>query len=126
MSAEVETARLDVWLWRARFFKTRSLATEFVTRKGVRVQRLGFQVRKIDKPGYHITLGDQLAFAFGGQLHHIEVRAMGVRRGPASEAFMLYDAAETRDPVDLSGQRGHIGPDLLLRSPREDHDLYRD
>ena len=118
MSEEGESARLDVWLWRARFFKTRSLATEFVTRKGVRVQRRGFEVRKIDKPGYTINPGDQLAFAISGHLHHIEVRALGVRRGPASEALMLYDAAETRDPVDLSGQRGHIGPDTLLRSPR--------
>ncbi|GBF57742.1 heat shock protein 15 [Candidatus Phycosocius bacilliformis] len=96
-----DRARLDVWLWRARFFKTRSMATEFVTRKGVRLVRGGLGVRKIDKPGYQIAPGDVLAFASGGQAHHLQILALGVRRGPASEAVLLYNAAIDPDEVDV-------------------------
>lgn len=115
MSEEADRARLDVWLWRARFFKTRSLASEFVSRKGVRLARGGLAVRKIDKPGYTIAPGDALAFAIAGHLYHVEILALGVRRGPASEAVLLYNTAISRDEVDLSGQQGHIGAEKLLR-----------
>lgn len=109
MSEDADRARLDVWLWRARFFKTRSLASEFVSRKGVRLARGGLAVRKIDKPGYTIAPGDVLAFAISGHPFHVEILALGVRRGPASEAILLYTNLNSRDEVDLSGQHGHIG-----------------
>lgn len=118
MREEADRARLDVWLWRARFFKTRSLATEFVSRKGVRLARGGLAVRKIDKPGYTIAPGDVLAFAIAGHPFHVEILALGVRRGPASEAVLLYNTAISRDEVDLSSQQRHIGTEKLLRSHR--------
>ena len=49
-----DTLRLDVWLWRARFFKTRSLAAGHVRRRGVRLSHNG-QTRRVDKPGQVIT-----------------------------------------------------------------------
>jgi ribosome-associated heat shock protein Hsp15 len=85
-----EHARLDVWLWRARFFKTRPLATEFVIRKGVRLARGGLPVRKIIKAGYSLTQGDILAFSIGGRPFHLQVLDFGSRRGPAAEAALLY------------------------------------
>jgi ribosome-associated heat shock protein Hsp15 len=88
--AGTDRARLDVWLWRARFFKTRALASSFIAGKGVRLERGGLPVRKIDKPGYDIAVGDRLAFAFGGRVHLIQIAAMGTRRGPPSEAAILY------------------------------------
>jgi ribosome-associated heat shock protein Hsp15 len=89
-SEEEDRTRLDVWLWRARFFKTRPLATDFITRKGVRLARGGLPVRKIVKAGYALSLGDELAFSIGGNPVHLEVRDFGTRRGPPAEAQLLY------------------------------------
>lgn len=93
MSEAVETLRLDVWLWRARFFKTRTLATDYVNGRGVRISRAG-QVRKVTKPSATIIPGDVLTFSRGGTIHIIEVLAIGTRRGPASEAATLYQTVE--------------------------------
>jgi ribosome-associated heat shock protein Hsp15 len=82
--------RLDVWLWRARFFKMRGMASDFVSAKGVRLARGALPVRKINKPSYEIKTGDILAFTTHGHTHHLEIRALGQRRGPAEEAAGLY------------------------------------
>jgi ribosome-associated heat shock protein Hsp15 len=87
---EDDHARLDVWLWRARFFKTRPMAGEFIAKKGVRLARGGLPVRKINKAGYALTLGDVLAFSIGGKPFHLEVQGFGARRGPPAEAQLLY------------------------------------
>jgi ribosome-associated heat shock protein Hsp15 len=88
--ADGDHARLDVWLWRARFFKTRALATDFITRKGVRLARGGLPVRKIVKAGHGLALGDVLAFSLNGKSVHLEILDFGTRRGPPSEALGLY------------------------------------
>ena len=81
--------RVDIWLWRARFFKTRALAAAFVTGKGVRLTRHG-QTRKIDKPGTRLLPGDVLTFYLRQGVETIEILDAGTRRGPASEAETLY------------------------------------
>jgi ribosomal 50S subunit-recycling heat shock protein len=84
-----DACRADVWLWRARFFKTRSMAARFVEEGRVRLTRRG-QESRLDKSARPVKVGDQLVFALGGRLVAVTVQAMGERRGPAPEARTLY------------------------------------
>ena len=89
---EAESApalRLDIWLWRARFYKTRAMATQSVRRRAVRISR-GEQTRRTNKPGAMILPGDIVTFRKAGDILDIEVLGLGERRGPASEAQLLY------------------------------------
>ncbi|CAN5462640.1 S4 domain-containing protein [soil metagenome] len=81
--------RADVWLWRARFFKTRSLAAKFLDEGKVRLTRAGAETR-IDKCARPLKVGDQLVFAVGGKLIAVAVEELGERRGPPAEARGLY------------------------------------
>ena len=85
--------RADVWLWRARFFKTRSLAGRFVEEGRIRLTRAGAESR-VDKPSRGLRLGDGLVFAIGGRIVSVRVVGFGERRGPASEARELYETVE--------------------------------
>ena len=85
--------RIDVWLWRARFFKTRSLAATFADGGRVHLTR-GGQDSRIDKASRAVKLGDQLVFGLSGKLIAIRVEALGDRRGPASEARLLYETVD--------------------------------
>jgi ribosome-associated heat shock protein Hsp15 len=78
--------RLDKWLWQARFFKTRSLAARYVETSRCRVDG-----RVTDKPHAAVAPGMVLTFALGSRVRVIRIRALGERRGPASEAHALYD-----------------------------------
>lgn len=84
-----DAARVDVWLWRARFFKTRSLAAKFVDEGRVRLTRAG-QESRLDKPARPVKTGDRLVFAVGGRLIDVTVEGLGERRGPPAEARTLY------------------------------------
>ena len=85
-----EACRLDVWLWRARFFKTRALAAHYLEEGRVRLSRRGTLETRVDKASRAVRPGDDLVFAIGGRLFAITVRALGERRGPAAEARQLY------------------------------------
>ena len=95
MSSDGDSCRLDVWLWRARFFKTRALAARFLEEGRLRVTRPGAEPMRIDKPSRTVRPGDSLLFAIGGRLIEIEVKGLGERRGPASEAQSLYSEGAT-------------------------------
>lgn len=82
--------RIDKWLWCARFFKTRSLASKFVAGGGVRLTRAA-ATQRIEKSSALIRPGDSLAFALGERLRIIEILALAARRGPAAEAQTLYN-----------------------------------
>ena len=77
--------RLDKWLWAARFFKTRSLATEAVN--GGKVELNGLR----PKPSKELQTGDQLRIRLGAFVHAVTVRALSDRRGPASAAALLFE-----------------------------------
>lgn len=91
-----DSCRADVWLWRARFFKTRSMAAKYVEEGRVRHTRGAAQTR-LDKPSRALKLGDQLVFALGGRVIAVQVEAFGERRGPPAEARGLY--SETPPPT---------------------------
>lgn len=84
-----DALRADVWLWRARFFKSRSGAARIIEEGRVRHRRDRSQTR-LDKPARLLRPGDELVFAVGGRAFAIRVLALGNRRGPPAEARLLY------------------------------------
>ena len=96
MNDALETCRVDVWLWRARFFKTRSLAARVIDHGGVRLSRGGSRA-PLDKPSRLVHCGDVLAFAQGSRWLAVRVEALGARRGPAAEARGLYSILREPD-----------------------------
>ena len=99
MTGPRATERIDKWLWHARFFKTRSLATAEVAAGHLRLNG-----QKIGKPAHPVGEGDTLTFPQGGRIRLIRVTSLGTRRGPATEAQALYidlDApVATRSPLE--------------------------
>jgi ribosome-associated heat shock protein Hsp15 len=89
--SEIEPCRIDVWLWRARFFKTRGLAAKFVEAERVRRSRPGQETVRLEKASRSVRPGDQLVFAIGGRLFDLVIASCGERRGPAAEARGLYE-----------------------------------
>lgn len=83
--APADDVRLDKWLWAARFFKTRSLATEAVN--GGKVELNGLR----PKPSKAIKIGDQLRVRVGPFIHAVTVRSLSERRGPPSAAALLFE-----------------------------------
>ena len=96
MSAEIESCRIDVWLWRARFLKTRALAAAFVEGGNVRRASLqpGGAPTRLQKAGAPVRPGDILVFALAGRLIQARIKALGMRRGPAAEAQTLFEFVE--------------------------------
>lgn len=84
--------RIDKWLWAARFFKTRSLATEAIHAGHIKLN--GNTV----KPARELRLGDTLDLAIGDEKWTVEVLGLNDLRRPASEAQQLY--AETPESHD--------------------------
>ncbi|WP_411832499.1 RNA-binding S4 domain-containing protein [Pseudoxanthomonas mexicana] len=82
------SVRLDLWLWAARFFKTRSLARQAVETGKVEVggQRA--------KPSRAVKVGDEVQVQRGDEQFRLRVLALSVQRGPASVAQSLYLESE--------------------------------
>ena len=87
MTDPLFTLRIDKWLWAARFYKTRSLATAAIHAGHVKLN--GATV----KPARDLRPGDTLELAIGDAPWTIEVLGLNDQRRPASEAQRLY--AET-------------------------------
>lgn len=85
---------MDVWLWRARLFKTRAMAASAAQAGRIRRTRLGVQ-RRVEKASDLVRVGDELIFASGGRLTALRVAALGARRGPATEARTLFQPLDS-------------------------------
>lgn len=101
-----ETQRLDKWLWFARFFKTRSLATRACASARLRVNTV-----PTSKAHHAVRIGDVLTFPAGPYIRVVRILALGERRGPASEARRLYEDLDPPRP------QAPPAPGLALRDP---------
>jgi ribosome-associated heat shock protein Hsp15 len=84
----MDSVRLDKWLWAARFYKTRSAATDAIT--GGKVDVNGDRA----KPAKAIKPGDEVRLRSGPYEHILIVRQLADRRGPASVAQTLYEETD--------------------------------
>lgn len=100
-----ERMRIDVFLWRARFFKARSGATEAIETQGARIERSG-HVRRIDKPSTLVAPGDLLSFAALSGSRLVRILALPARRCPPSEAALCYEALEADVARRPASERG--------------------
>ena len=78
------SVRVDKWLWAARFFKTRSLASTAV--KGGKIKVNGHNA----KPSTSVRAGQRLSVSKGDVLFEVDVQDVSDKRGPASDAQALY------------------------------------
>jgi ribosome-associated heat shock protein Hsp15 len=117
----MEPVRLDRWLWAARLVKTRALGVESI--KGGRVDGNGERA----KPSREVRPGDTIDIRGSSLRRTVLVRATAAKRGPASEAALLYEETEEsrerreriaadRRLTGMSGQRG--GPRPTKRDRR--------
>jgi ribosome-associated heat shock protein Hsp15 len=98
--------RLDKWLWAARFFKTRSLATEAIN--GGKVHVNGQRV----KPGKEIDIGSSLTITREQGRWEVVVNGLSAQRRPASEAVLLYEESlESVAARALEDERRHLEKD---------------
>ena len=115
----MEHVRVDKWLWAARFFKTRSAATEAVV--GGHVQVNGARV----KPARDVAVGDLLEIRRGPDRWTVTVTGLADRRGSASLAATLYeetpDSAAERERHRAERRLARpLGADLSARPTKRD------
>ena len=104
---EMTALRIDKWLWAARFFKTRSLASEAVDTGKVKVG--GDKV----KPARSVRVGDELAIDNGAETWEVAVLGLSDKRGAAPVARLLY--AET--PASVARREQLAEDRKLFREP---------
>jgi len=103
------TVRLDKWLWAARFFKTRSLATDAIDRGRVRVE--GEPV----KPARNVKVNDKLLIDNGSDRWEVVVAAISDKRGPAPVARELYfETEESIAKRELNKEARRLFPEPSL------------
>jgi ribosome-associated heat shock protein Hsp15 len=113
-----DSERLDKWLWCARFFKTRVLASAFCETSGVRIAAAGAKAQPVRKAHYQIRPGDVLTFvqAHGpakGEVRVLRVAGLSERRLSPLLASALYD--DLAPPADKPPPT----PEEMTVAPRE-------
>jgi len=109
---ELETIRLDKWLWTARFFKTRKLATDAISGGKVHLNN------QRTKPGKDVKPGALVSISKDGLRWDVIIIALSNQRRAAKEAALLYE--ETAE--SLAKREQQI---ILLREQRELFDFSR-
>jgi ribosome-associated heat shock protein Hsp15 len=93
MEQNLDSLRLDKWLWYARFFKTRSAASKMILSGKLRIDGA-----LVNKPHRAVQIGHVYTFAQGSHIRVIKVLALATRRGPAPEAALLYEDMAPIEP----------------------------
>ena len=109
-NSPAEKIRADKWLWAARFYKTRSLASEAI--KGGKVSVNGHRI----KPSRDLLVGDTVSLRQGYEQKTIIVQALTERRGPASFAQQLY--TETAESISTREQEKELRQLAASQRPR--------
>ena len=89
----MDSLRIDKWLWAARFYKTRSLACDEVTKHRVQINDQDV------KPAREVKVGDTLTVRQGNITKTVQVKGISAARGPAPVAQLLYE--ETPESIAL-------------------------
>jgi ribosome-associated heat shock protein Hsp15 len=84
-----EQIRIDKWLWHARFCKTRGMAQDRAVRGHIRLNG-----QRVEKSSVPVRIGDMMTLTHLDKVILVKVLALGARRGPASEARLLYEVIE--------------------------------
>lgn len=102
----MEKIRIDKWLWAARFFKTRSLATDEVNRGRVQIDQ-----RDV-KPSKEVQAGDTLTLWQGSVRRTVVVKGVSGQRGSAPMAQALYEeTAQSLEHRALVAERNRLSPE---------------
>ena len=105
----MDSVRIDKWLWAARFFKTRSLATQAV--EAGRVRLGGERV----KPARNVRPGEQLRIENESGTFEVAVLALSDKRGPASVAQTLYQESD----ASIAARASAAEQQRYLRDPAQ-------
>ena len=81
-----ERVRIDKWLWHARFYRSRALASETAASGLIRLNGA-----RVEKPGIGLKVGDVVTIPRGREVAVMRVRGFAERRGPAREAQAFYE-----------------------------------
>ncbi|GJL98257.1 MAG: RNA-binding protein [Hyphobacterium sp.] len=95
-----DAVRIDIWLWRARFMKTRGLATTYAGKGRIRIG-LGNRPRRVEKASTLVRRGDTLTFPLRNRIVCLNIIEVGERRGPAAEARKMYELIVEEDVPDV-------------------------
>ena len=121
---ETEWQRLDLWLWSARVTKARSDCARLVEDGGVRLNR-----QPTTKAHAKLRIGDVVTMALRGEVRVWRVTALAARRGPASEARLLYQEVPedgAAPPPNSCANAGSAAYEGAEPSPLDGDDLHQE
>jgi ribosome-associated heat shock protein Hsp15 len=125
----MEKLRIDKWLWAARFYKTRTLASEEIDKGRVHVNGVAV------KPAREVKAGDLVLVRTGAISRSVLVQAVSDKRGPAPQAALLFtETSESVAARAAAAEQRRLAPEPALslaqgrptKRERRDTDKARD